>query len=98
MIYHQFVIRRSQVGIFGLHLVKDDGMPRFVSLIGWLIPRTRLHLKALVSKPPRVPMVLRRLPADELRQVREQVAARVAPFSDSGGIELPAVSLVASAS
>ena len=45
-----------------------------------------------------IAMVLRRLPADELRQVREQVAARVAPFSDSGGIELPAVSLVASAS
>ena len=35
----------------------------FVSLAGCLLPRTRLHLRALRSKPPRVPAGLTRLPA-----------------------------------
>ena len=35
----------------------------FVSLAGCLVPRTRLHLSALRSKPPRVPASLSKLPA-----------------------------------
>jgi len=37
----------------------------FVSLSGCLVPRIRLHLKALRSKPPAVPRVLSRLPASD---------------------------------
>ena len=37
----------------------------FVSLIGCLIPRTRLHLRALRSRPPKVPRTLKRLPVSE---------------------------------
>ncbi|MGN6325651.1 cytochrome c biogenesis protein ResB [Pseudolysinimonas sp.] len=33
----------------------------FVSLVGCIIPRTRHHLQALVSRPPRTPMRLQRL-------------------------------------
>ena len=35
----------------------------FVSLVGCLLPRSRLHLRALRSTPPRVPTSLRKLPA-----------------------------------
>ncbi|HUR52009.1 MAG TPA: cytochrome c biogenesis protein ResB [Mycobacteriales bacterium] len=35
----------------------------FVSLVGCLVPRTRLHLRALRAKPPAVPKTLARLPA-----------------------------------
>jgi len=42
--------------------------------------------------------VLGRVEADELRHLRGQIADRVASFVGAGGIELPAVSLVASAS
>jgi SAM-dependent methyltransferase len=45
-----------------------------------------------------IAMVLGRLDDDERRRVREQVAERVASFGGPGGIALPAVSLVASAS
>lgn len=45
-----------------------------------------------------IAMVLRRLDTDEQRQVRELIGERVASFADSEGYELPAVSLVASAS
>src|SRR6266568_2071891 len=34
----------------------------FISLVGCLVPRTRLHLRALRAKPPAVPRVLHRLP------------------------------------
>ncbi|MFN2536974.1 MAG: cytochrome c biogenesis protein ResB [Mycobacteriales bacterium] len=37
----------------------------FVSLVGCLVPRTRLHLRALVSRPPRVPKTLKRLPVSD---------------------------------
>ncbi len=37
----------------------------FVSLIGCLIPRTRLHLRALRSRPPKVPRTLAKLPVSD---------------------------------
>jgi cytochrome c biogenesis protein len=37
----------------------------FLSLIGCLIPRTRLHLKALLRKPPKVPRSVARLPVSD---------------------------------
>jgi cytochrome c biogenesis protein len=37
----------------------------FVSLIGCLIPRTRLHLRALRARPPKVPRTLARLPVSD---------------------------------
>ena len=37
----------------------------FVSLVGCLIPRTRLHVRALLAKPPKVPRSLARLPVSE---------------------------------
>ena len=37
----------------------------FVSLVGCLVPRTRLHLRALTSKPPKVPRSLAKLPVSE---------------------------------
>ncbi|MCW2607080.1 MAG: ResB family protein, partial [Frankiales bacterium] len=37
----------------------------FVSLVGCILPRTRLHLKALRTPPPRVPATLSRLAASE---------------------------------
>ncbi len=37
----------------------------FVSLVGCLIPRTRLHLKALTSKPPKVPRSVAKLPVND---------------------------------
>jgi cytochrome c biogenesis protein len=41
----------------------------FVSLIGCLIPRSRLHLKALVRRPPKVPRSLAKLPASDRWEV-----------------------------
>ncbi len=37
----------------------------FLSLIGCLIPRTRLHLRALRARPPKVPRTLKRLPVSD---------------------------------
>jgi cytochrome c biogenesis protein len=37
----------------------------FVSLVGCLVPRTRLHLRALRSRPPKVPKTLKRLPVSD---------------------------------
>jgi cytochrome c biogenesis protein len=37
----------------------------FISLIGCLIPRTRLHLRALRARPPKVPRTLARLPVSD---------------------------------
>jgi cytochrome c biogenesis protein len=37
----------------------------FVSLVGCLLPRTRLHLRALRAKPPAVPRTLSRLPVSD---------------------------------
>jgi cytochrome c biogenesis protein len=37
----------------------------FISLVGCLLPRTRLHLRALRAAPPAVPRVLSRLPVSE---------------------------------
>ena len=44
-----------------------------------------------------VAMVIGRLDDDERTRVREEIMERVSPFAVGGGIELPAVSLVASA-
>jgi hypothetical protein len=43
-------------------------------------------------------MVIGRLAEDERRIVREQIIERVAPFDGAGGIEMPGLSLVATAS
>jgi hypothetical protein len=45
-----------------------------------------------------IAMVLGRLQPDELRAVREQISEQVAPFVRAGRMEMPAASLVASAS
>jgi cytochrome c biogenesis protein len=37
----------------------------FVSLVGCLVPRTRLHLRALRARPPKVPKTLARLPVSD---------------------------------
>ena len=37
----------------------------FLSLVGCLIPRSRLHLKALTSKPPKVPRSIAKLPVND---------------------------------
>ena len=37
----------------------------FVSLVGCLVPRTRLHLRALTRKPPKVPRSLAKLPVSQ---------------------------------
>jgi cytochrome c biogenesis protein len=50
----------------------------FLSLIGCLIPRTRLHLKALLKKPPKVPRSVGKLPVSErweTTQTADQVLA-----------------------
>ena len=45
-----------------------------------------------------IAMVLDLLDDDEQTRVREQIAARLGPFATAGGIELPALALVVSAS
>jgi len=45
-----------------------------------------------------IAMVLDRLDEDERMRVREQISERLAPFEGAGGIELPALALVVSAS
>ncbi len=50
----------------------------FISLVGCLLPRTRLHLRALRAKPPAVPKVLSRLPASESWESGEDVLTRAA--------------------
>ena len=52
----------------------------------------------LIGAAGAIAMVLRRLEDDELQQVRRLIGARVASFVGPDGIELPALSLVASAS
>lgn len=37
----------------------------FISLIGCILPRTKVHFKALRSKPPKTPRVFKRFPAQE---------------------------------
>ncbi len=37
----------------------------FVSLVGCLLPRTRLHLRALLARPPKVPRSLAKLPVSD---------------------------------
>ena len=37
----------------------------FASLVGCLVPRTRLHARALLARPPKVPKTLKRLPVSE---------------------------------
>lgn len=51
----------------------------FVSLIGCLLPRTRLHLRALRAQPPAVPKTLARLPVSdrwETSATADEVLAR----------------------
>jgi len=54
----------------------------FVSLVGCLIPRTRLHLRALLAKPPKVPRSLAKLPVSdrwETTATGDQVLASASP-------------------
>jgi SAM-dependent methyltransferase len=51
----------------------------------------------LIRAAGAVAMVLRRLEETERARVREEIADRVAPFHGGNGLELPALSLVASA-
>jgi cytochrome c biogenesis protein len=48
----------------------------FISLVGCLLPRTRLHLRALRSKPPAVPKTLARLPVSDSWEADGDVLAR----------------------
>ena len=48
----------------------------FISLCGCLLPRTRLHLRALRSKPPAVPRTLARLPVSDSWEAEGDVIAR----------------------
>jgi cytochrome c biogenesis protein len=48
----------------------------FISLVGCLLPRTRLHLRALRAAPPAVPKVLTRLPASDRWEGDADVLAR----------------------
>jgi cytochrome c biogenesis protein len=48
----------------------------FVSLVGCLLPRTRLHLRALRARPPAVPRSLSRLPAHDTWQAGDEVLDR----------------------
>jgi cytochrome c biogenesis protein len=43
----------------------------FLSLIGCLIPRTRLHLKALLKQPPKVPRSVAKLPVSQRWQTTQ---------------------------
>ena len=43
----------------------------FISLVGCLVPRTRLHVRALRSRPPKVPRSLARLPVSESWQATD---------------------------
>ncbi len=47
----------------------------FISLIGCVIPRTRQHLAAMRSRPPRTPARLERLPAYRRTSARDGVGA-----------------------
>jgi ubiquinone/menaquinone biosynthesis C-methylase UbiE len=64
----------------------------------WQFPEKAAYWDFLTHAAGAIAAVLGRLPEDELETVREQIGERVAAFSQAGGIELPAVSLVASAS
>ena len=48
----------------------------FISLVGCLLPRTRLHLRALRSQPPQVPRTLARLPVSDGWTTRDHVLDR----------------------
>jgi cytochrome c biogenesis protein len=50
----------------------------FVSLVGCLVPRTRLHLRALLARPPKVPKTLSRLPVSQSWSTAAPVADVVA--------------------
>lgn len=49
-----------------------------VSLVGCIIPRTRIHLRHLRARPPRVPANLSRLPAYAVREVPSEPDAALA--------------------
>jgi len=48
----------------------------FVSLVGCLLPRTRLHLRALRARPPKVPRTLSRLPVSDTWETTDDVLPR----------------------
>jgi hypothetical protein len=52
----------------------------------------------LIDAAGAIAMVLRRLDDQELKSVREELAGRITGFVGPDGIDLPAMSLVASAS
>ena len=64
----------------------------------WHFERVDDYWDFLTGAAGAIAAILRRLDDDELAHVRKQIADQVAPFGGSGGFELPAESLVASAS
>jgi SAM-dependent methyltransferase len=64
----------------------------------WRFPDADEYWEFLTDAAGAIALVLGRLEDDELGRAREQISERVASFYGAGGIELPAVSLVASAS
>jgi ubiquinone/menaquinone biosynthesis C-methylase UbiE len=64
----------------------------------WRFADTDDYWEFLTGAAGAIAMVLGRLDEDERGRVREQVFERVTSFEDAGGITLPGVSLVASAS
>lgn len=64
----------------------------------WRFPGADEYWEFLRDVAGAIALVLGRLEDDELGRAREQITERVASYYGAGGIELPAVSLVASAS
>jgi len=64
----------------------------------WRFADTDEYWKFITGAAGAIALVLGRLEDDEREHVREQVAQEVRPFAGSAGIELQAVSVVASAS
>lgn len=57
--------RLGLFGVYGSPWFSAVYLLLFISLVGCVVPRTRIHLRAMLSKPPRTPARLNRLPAFE---------------------------------
>ena len=82
-------------------LFEDAGFPvPRIEEIEFVFPFADAHdyWEFLTGVAGGVAIVLERLDEDERARVRQQLVAQVAPFDGPGGIELPALALVVSAS
>ena len=70
-----FLDRLSMFDVFSSVWFSAIYLLLFVSLVGCLIPRTRLHLRALLAKPPKVPRSVRRLPVNDRWETSDDVDA-----------------------